>query len=428
MQDNTELVLEGLPELGACFYDLCEMLKDPTIQFIILQGGTSAGKTFNVMGALMCLMKAGVYPEFNEYTQRYEFKPTRLEIVVVGVTLKALEMGAEKDWNVWINAFCPEAVQRHNKSKHLYEIGNSQITFAAVPDVARAKAIGKNHIVFMNEANHQHFAVFQALKMRVRLKMILDYNPDVEFWAHAFIEDYRTAFRIWTYLDNINNVDAQVLDYLETLRVQQPEKYRVYGLGLTGKMEGVVFSDYEFVDEMPAWNVGKSWTIGVDWGETKDPTTIVRICYLAGCLYVEELFYAPTPSNEAVRKAFIDAGLGNVKDPKIYKMDIYCDHRPAFINYLKDLGYYAHPARKGAQSITAGIWQIKSFKLKITRKSLNLKKELEGYKYKQSKTTGDIEENRTEGADHLIDALRYAVTGNRDYADYMIIPNEQTQK
>jgi phage terminase large subunit len=421
MQDNTDITLLGAPELGKSFQDVCKILADPTVYFAIFQGGTSAGKTFNIMGALMCLMRAGVYAELNTETNQYEFVPTEFSIVVVGVNLTTLEFGAEKDWNTWIDAYCPEAVKSRNKTKHRYEIRGSTLTFRAVPDAASAKSIGKNHIVFMNEANHQPFAVFQMLAMRARLKTIIDYNPDVEFWAHAFIDDYRTAFRLWTYLDNINNVDAQVLDFLEKMRIDQPEKYRVYGLGLTGKTEGVIFSQYEFVDEMPAYNVGKSWTIGVDWGETKDPTTIVRICYFAGCLYAEELFYAPTPSNTAVRQAFIDAGLGNVKDPKIYKTDIYCDHRPAFINYLKDLGYLAHAARKGAQSITGGIALIKTFKLKITRSSLNLKKELEGYKYKQARISGEIDETHTEGADHLIDALRYAVTGNRDYRDYALI-------
>ena len=422
----------SLPELGACYRDLLAMLYDPTIKLIILQGGTSAGKTFNVQGALLTLMDLGVYPKLNPETNQYEYKPKNFKAVAVGVTLGALESGAEEDFGIWADAYKPDVLSKdnNNKSKHRYRVNKSTYRFAAVPDIKRAKAIGKHDIVFMNEANEQSKEVFSALYIRTRLKMILDYNPDTENWIHALIDADDTAFRIWTYKDNINNLSPNIIAKLQHWKETDPDRYHVYGKGYTGKIEGLVFKNVEYVDEMPAFvprerrtkEDAQAWTYGVDWGEKKDPTAIVRCCFYKGKIYAEELYYLPTASNQEVVDAFKSAGLVYDKNnPLISECDFYCDIRPSYISLLRDLGYFALQAKKGANSITAGIALIRGFGLCITKRSHNFKKEAENYQYKKNRNTGvTMESDFAEGYDHLFDALRYAVSGNHLFRDLFV--------
>jgi phage terminase large subunit len=428
---------ELAPELGECYRDLLNMLYDPTIKLIILQGGTSAGKTFNVLGALLTLMQLGVYPEYNEATGLWEYKPKQFKIVAVGVTLGSLKEGAEQDFGAWLSAFYPEGTSKsqNNKSRNRYLVGGSNIRFAAVPDTKRAKAIGKQDIVFMNEANEQTFAVFSALYIRTKGKMIIDFNPDTENWAHALIDAPDVAFRIWNYTHNIKNVAPNILEKIEEAKTTDAEWYKVYGLGFTGQIEGLVFKDVEYVEEMPAYvprklqkkDDAKGWTYGIDWGENKDPTAIVRCCVYQGKLYVEELYYKPTPSINAVSEALNIAGLGDPKkNPRVLGHDFYCDITPtAFINYMNDLGYFAIKAKKGQHSVTAGLSIIRTFGLCITKNSHNFKKEAQNYKYKTNRQTGVTMEGETEDKfNHLFDALRYAVSGNPEFRALLLSKNK----
>ena len=69
----------------------------------------------------------------------------------------------------------------------------------------------------------------------------------------------------------------------------------------------------------------------------------------------------------------------------------------------------AVPAKKGAGTIIEGIKRIKSFKIHLNKKSLNLQNEFQNYSYieKAGKTIPEDKNN------HLIDALRYSLAHYR---------------
>lgn len=64
------------------------------------------------------------------------------------------------------------------------------------------------------------------------------------------------------------------------------------------------------------------------------------------------------------------------------------------------------PAEKGPDSVKNSIDVLKRWKLNVTRDSVNLRKELNNYKWKQTKDGKTLNEP-VDFMNHLIDPLRY---------------------
>ena len=67
---------------------------------------------------------------------------------------------------------------------------------------------------------------------------------------------------------------------------------------------------------------------------------------------------------------------------------------------------YIEPCNKGKNSVLAGIDYMQQFRIKITRRSVKIKAEIESYQRKKDKE-GNIVEEPEKGFDHSLDALRY---------------------
>jgi phage terminase large subunit len=80
---------------------------------------------------------------------------------------------------------------------------------------------------------------------------------------------------------------------------------------------------------------------------------------------------------------------------------------PKSIAELQGYGLWIEGANKGADSIKSSIDILKRFKLNVTRSSINLAKELNSYKWKVDKATGQSINEPVDFMNHGIDALRY---------------------
>ena len=69
-------------------------------------------------------------------------------------------------------------------------------------------------------------------------------------------------------------------------------------------------------------------------------------------------------------------------------------------------GWNVYPAAKGPDSIRSSIDLLKKWKLNVTQRSTNLRKELNGYKWKQNKD-GVLLNEPVDLMNHAIDAVRY---------------------
>ena len=135
----------------------------------VIQGGTSAGKTYAIIPILIDLA----------------CKQSGLKITVVAETIPAVKDGA-------VDIF-KEIM--HNTGRWMEDgwIGNpmeytfknkSRIQFKAFDTEGKAKASGKRDILFINEANHVPFIIADALMVRSK-KVFIDFNPNNEFLAHT---------------------------------------------------------------------------------------------------------------------------------------------------------------------------------------------------------------------------------------------------
>jgi phage terminase large subunit len=202
-------------------------------------------------------------------------------------------------------------------------------------------------------------------------------------------------------VDNTENLpDGYIEDILEHLPEDQKRRFL---RGEFGDAQGVIFKDWEIVDEIPEEIRRRSrHAYGLDFGFTVDPTALVD-CYLYGNdLYLDELLYAEGLTNTNIAGLILDMGLSG---------EIYADSaEPKSIVELQRLHVRLRGAKKGPDSVRQGIDWLLGKKIFVTRRSANLQAELANYVWKQNKD-GRPFPQPIDDFNHAIDAVRYAAEG-----------------
>lgn len=192
-----------------------------------------------------------------------------------------------------------------------------------------------------------------------------------------------------------------IIDFLESLRRLDPKRYLVDGLGNWGTAyEGLIYTDYETVDEMPEVQF-----YGLDFGHN-DPCALVAGAVVDNFgsdlkdYYVKELLYKTKLRASSLIKELDSLGIKK-------NLPIICDNsRPEMIADLIDADYNAKPCFKYSGSVVDGINRVKNFNLKIVRPSKNLLDEIATYCYGEK--NDQLLEEPDDGMDHALDAMRYA--------------------
>jgi phage terminase large subunit len=322
----------------------------------------------------------------------------------VAQSIPHLKRGAVKDFlNIMVMTGNYRDAQ-FNKSDLKYKFLNgSFIEFfsADQPDKLRG---ARRHVLFVNECNNIDFESYNQLSIRTRDFIYLDYNPTQEFWVHTeLIKDEDSDFVILTYKDN-EALDAAIVKEIEKAKEKaKTSKYwenwwRVYGLGQVGSLDGVIFSNWSSIDQVPA--NAKIIGYGMDFGFTNDPTTLVGVYQYDDCLIVEEKIYRQGMLNSDIIREMSRLGIN--KSDKIYADSA----EPKSIEEIYRSGFNIKPVLKGADSIKFGIQILQEHKLLVTKESTNLIKELRSYTWDKDKT-GKSLNSPIDDYNHAIDALRY---------------------
>jgi len=363
----------------------------------VIQGGTSAGKTYGIVPLL--IDKA--------------IKGHNLKITIVAETLPAVKEGALDifktvmfDTNRWIE-------KNWNASSLTYTFSSkSRIQFKSYDSVGKAKSGGKRDVLFLNEANHISFDIADALMIRSKETWI-DFNPDNEFWVHTeVLPEHNSEFLLLTYHDN----EALPVETLEDLLIKQSKAFfdvnkdwkdpsniknaywanwcYVYILGEIGNLEGVIFNNWKSIDAVPG--DARLLGYGLDFGYSNDPTAIVEVYKWNDKRILNEICYQKGLSNSDIAKK-IDT-----------RMVCYCDSaEPKSIRELSENGINARPVTKGSDSINYGIQIIQNNEYLVTSKSLNIITELRKYAWDKDKKTGDKLNKPIDNYNHAMDAWRY---------------------
>jgi len=349
----------------------------------IIQGGTSAGKTFGILPILI-----------DKAT-----KNSNIEISVVAESIPHLRRGALKDFlNImkWTGRYFE---QRFNKSFLRYEFANgSYIEFFSADDSSKLRG-ARRDILYINECNNVDFNSYNELAIRTKQEIYLDFNPANEFWVHTELKDEGDSdFLILTYRDN-EALDQRIVKEIEKNKLKAKTSsywenwWRVYGEGLVGMLEGVVFSNWKVIDKIP--DEARLLGYGVDFGYSVDPSSIIEVYNYNGERILNEICY--------------ETGLVNADIAKKLQKNViaYADSsEPKSIEEIRRTGQVIKGVRKGADSINFGIQIMQSQSYLVTSKSSNLIKELRAYCWDKDRTGKQLNKP-TDSFNHAVDAVRY---------------------
>ena len=367
-----------------------EKIENMNARINIVQGGTSAGKTWDILGIL------------NDIAT---LEPNSL-ISVVSDTLPNLKRGAMRDFKNILRTTLREPFWKENKSDHIWTLTNgSVIEFFSTEDEGALGA--KRDYLFINEANRISFETFNQLEVRTKQRIYLDFNPSNEFWVHKELMKNRTDWEFLkvNYLDN-ESLDENIIKSIEQRKGDGSSNWwRVYGLGEIGSLEGNIYSGWTKIEEIPEGFVLKRY--GTDFGYS-DPTAIVAVYENdKGEILLDEVCYKTQlkPSDIVdVMKSL---------EPELF----VCDNaRPEIIRQAKSEGIRAIPCDKSSKSpdgkinnILYGISLIQEKKVYYTGRSKNLEQEFLTYAWRKKKSTGETLDEPEDANNHALDAVRYAV-------------------
>lgn len=287
-----------------------------------------------------------------------------------------------------------------NKSEYVYTFPNgSWIEFFSTDNEQKVRG-SKRKILFVNEANELSFIEWQQLQMRTTEFSILDYNPSFseEHWINQVNEEKSTYWFISTYKDN-PFLEQKVIDEIESLKWKNPSLWRIYGLGQRAIVEGLIFENVVVSDYIPVEARRRKW-YGIDLGYTNDPTAIVMVCVYGNDMYIDEVCYQTKMLSGDIIKACKD-----VRDAP----EFICESAdPRLIDEIYNAGIDIKAVQKFPGSIKAGIMKMQQYRIHITSRSTNIRKEFKNYTWRQDKEGKWLNEP-IDCYNHAIDACRYVV-------------------
>ena len=366
---------------------------NPEENVFVIRGGQGASKTISILQLIIQSLA----------TKEKEATVLSSELSKMKRTVIRDYKKICKDWGTLKN----EHDFNKSESKHDYFNG-SYLDFlgADVNDVGKGF---RRDILYINEADKMDVDTAVQFISRAGLT-IIDYNPDALFWGDEYINE--NNFLTLTFEDNEYLPESEVksiLDYkikgffdqdskdlfnVNNIRNRYwANKWKVYGCGLVGSLDGVVFDNWEVVDGIPEG--ARLLGIGLDFGYSNDPSAAVEVYKYNDKRILNEVFYRTGMLNGEIAKSL----------PK--NTFIYADSaEPKSIEEIRRTGVNIMPVKKGADSIVFGIQIMQTQSYLITSNSTNVINEFQKYTWIKDKS-GIVKNKPIDKHNHAIDSIRY---------------------
>ena len=248
-------------------------------------------------------------------------------------------------------------------------------------------------------------------------QITLTFNPwsDKHWLKKRFFDaDDDNIFTLTTDYTCNEWLDDSDKQLFERMKIDNPKRFKVAGLGDWGVEDGLVYENWEckgFDVRQITREAGAnahnrlSTAFGLDFGYTNDPSAF--ICMLVDPykrnIYVFDEFYKYGLSNRDIYEKIRLMGYSKEK--------IFADSaEPKSIDELHSLGLTGiRKARKGHDSVNYGIQFIQGHKIIVHPKCVDFLREISAYSW--AKNGFGIRTNTPAGGyDHLMDAMRYGLT------------------
>ncbi len=374
---------------------LYERTRNSKKRIVINRGGTRSSKTHST---IQHLFFDKFLTESNIIINIYRNEQTTIRKSVL-LDFESMLTKYDDKGNVIYDLF--DVITR-NKQDLEYRYKSNLLRFIGCDDESKLRGV-KGTYAYLNEADSISWDKANQIFWRTEKQIFLDFNPsDEDIWINTELEQKRMITEgdvdliVSNYLDNPFLSDIQVRE-IEILK-NDPQFWRIYGLGEYGKITGQVFPDYKIVPKFPPDNECRWITYGLDFGFTNDPTAFVKIGLSHGELYFEKLIYENGLTNQDIAK--------QIKEMKLDRKEITADSaEPKSIRELQNEGLNIKTAVKKPDSVIHGIQKIKQYKLNLVQ-SDELIKEFKHYKWKMDKNNNSLNEP-IDKFNHAIDAIRY---------------------
>ena len=374
-------------------YKIAETIRKSR-ELSIIKGGAGAGKTIGIEMLILDL--------FNR-------KPDLQITICSKERTKLMDTAFHDfkkialDWGLWYNGKWNE-----NKSKFTFNHGRTGfIEFIGLDksDIGKGR---RRDLIYINEVNKITHDKFVDITLRSK-STVVDYNPDAPFWIDDYITDQNYLVvthednqylpeeerqNIYEYANkgffNPKLTSRELFDESNIKNKYFANKYRVYGLGLDGQIDGVIFQDWErgkFDDTLP-------YCYGLDWGIVH-PFTVVKVAVddKKKKVYLKQLIYKSGLNTNQIIELLKN---------KLTKEDLLiCDSEDRRgVNDLIVAGFNARSAYK--PNVISRIRQLMAYTILVDDSS-DIENELKNYIWLDKKGEVPIKE-----FDHALDAAGYA--------------------
>ena len=376
-------------------------------RFVVNIAGSSSTKTYSIRHLLIVKALSSDQP---------------LLISIVRKSFPSLRLSVMRDFFDILKSLDLYDESAYNATEKAYQLNKSTIEFFSIDDAQKRRGTKRN-VLYINEANELSSEDFFQLQVRTTDQIFLDFNPSEYFWYNEELENREDVEVIRsTYKDNPYLNDAQVKE-IERLQFTDAQYYQIYALGQFAGDVDLVYQ-HSIVDDIPV-DTAKLIGLGMDFGFTNDPTTLVEVWKEGEKIYLNEILYDQNLTNSDIASKMREAGVDR------YVEVIADSAEPKSIEEIRRMGFNIKPAMKGPDSINNGIDILKRHQLLVTKDSTNLIHEFRRYKWITDKD-GNKLNKPIDTFNHALDAVRYVALNKLKeqkkgaYAISIVSPNDVT--
>lgn len=354
----------------------------------VVQGGQGASKTFSILMLLI------------NHCSNVEGR----EILILSAELTKMRLTVIKDFVKIMRMY---GIYQDSRfiSGTLYRFPNgSFIKFIGLDKSDVGKGL-RSDVAYFNEVNKIDSETYRQVASRAK-KVYADFNPDAEFFIHKEVIPREDCdFIKLTFLDN-EQLDSgekdEILRYKElgynsageVLNKYWANKWRVYGLGEVGSIDGAVFERWETI-EIPS--DARLLYYGCDFGYATSKFAVLGIYNWNGRKVLKQFVYKTELTNQQ--------GAEQLKLNGYTSGVVYCDSaEPKSIRELQIAGIQAVKCDSKQDIKTFAIQSLNEDIFYVDENSKDLIDELRYYVYDEK--TGKPKKS---DKDHLMDAMLYAI-------------------
>ncbi len=263
-------------------------------------------------------------------------------------------------------------------------------TFDTIDLSIRKKDFQNRIILIMNPTTKEHWVWKRFFDGHLTYKTIEGEKIPVS--THPDLCHIHT-----TYLDNKANLAESYLKQIESIKTNNPNKYKHKILGgWIERAEGTIFNNWN----EGAFDTSLPYCYGQDYGFSIDPTVLLKIAIdeKRKKVYIHELLYTTA---QLGTDDLLNTNKRLIEKPTDLIVADAAEDR--LIHDLRSKGLNIIPCKKGAGSVVAGITALQDYELIVTPESMNVKKELNNYSWNDRKAGVP-----NDTFNHALDSLRYA--------------------